>query len=98
MATKYGEWGARFQNILYAFRFDLNVSDLGRSWNVFQMPHRGRHPAEYHEWVLENFQLAAETAGEGNTAEFLALFKEWVVDRVLEDPTTIRAAYLKCHR
>ena len=98
MATKYGEWGADFQALLDAYGFDLDVADPTRSWNVFHMPHRGPHPVEYHQWVYESMELAAKTAGYGNTEEFLGLFDRWVVQRVLDDPTIVRVAYWKCHR
>ena len=98
MATKYGEWGADFQALLDGYGLGLDVADPARSWNVYQVPHVGPHPAEYHQWVYENMELAARAAGYGNTEEFKALFREWVVDRVRADPTIVRVAYWKCYR
>lgn len=98
MATKYGTWGERFQLLLDENGYNLTVADPTLSWNVYLMPHRGPHPGEYHQWVYENMELAAETAGYGNAVEFEALFDRWVVQRVLNDPTIVRVAYWKCHR
>jgi len=98
VATKYAEWGDAFQDILDDYELSLSVEDSARAWNVFPIPHRGPHPVEYHQWVLENFELAAKTAGHGNSAEFASLFRKWVVDRVKADPTIVRDAYWKCRR
>lgn len=95
MATQYGTWGEAFQAI--ADRYGLSVSDSARSWNVHRMAHRGPHPAEYHQWVLDNMELADETAN-GDVTAFRALFDQWVTQTVLDDPTIVRVAYWKCYR
>lgn len=95
MATQYGTWGETFQAIVG--RYGLSVSDSARSWNVHQIPHRGPHPVECHQWVLENMELADEVA-DGDVAVFLALFDQWVVQVVRADPTIVRLAYWECYR
>jgi hypothetical protein len=47
--------------------------------------------------VLENMELADSIAN-GDVSTFLALFDEWVVQKVLADPTIVRAAYWECRR
>ncbi|WP_456819499.1 AHH domain-containing protein [Cellulomonas sp. URHB0016] len=101
MATWYTGNGAKFQNILDAWGLNLQVegsANASAAWNLFEVAHRGRHPAEYHQWVMDNVENAAEQAGYGNTAEFLRLFNAWVVDVVKADPTILRLSYWKCHR
>ncbi len=97
MATQYGEWGQKFQELLDLYQLDLSVADSARAWNVYLMRHRGPHPVEYHTWVYENAKLAATTAGVSNTADFLAYFDQWVTQRVLADPTIVRKAYWECY-
>ncbi|HHS6528660.1 TPA: AHH domain-containing protein, partial [Campylobacter jejuni] len=38
----------KFQEILNSYDLKLNGD-----WNKVKMPHRGRHPNEYHEYILE---------------------------------------------
>lgn len=96
MATWYGAYGSEFQEVLDEYQLNLNVKST--TWNVFTIPHQGRHPKEYHDWVMENFRNAAKSAGVGNTQEFLRLFNRWVVDKVTADPTIVRVDYWKCYR
>ena len=49
--------------------------DLDGEWNKIRVPHEGRHPNAYHEYVLERMRLI-NTIAQGNTAEFLLLFEE----------------------
>lgn len=95
MATHYGAWGEEFQDIVQTY--GLDVEDAARAWNVFQIPHRGPHPQEYHQWALDNMQEADRQA-QGDVAVFKSLFNAWVVDVVKEDPTIVRLAYWKCYR
>lgn len=32
-------------------------------WNKAMMPHKGRHPNEYHEFVLDQMMTASKEAG-----------------------------------
>jgi hypothetical protein len=95
IATHYGEWGVEFQQLLE--RYGLSVTDGPRAWNVYLMPHVGPHPPEYHQWVLDNVRQADRIA-DGDLSTFLTLFDEWVVQKVLADPTIVRVAYWKCYR
>jgi len=77
--------------------YDLDLEDSAHEWNVHQIRHRGPHPAEYHEWVLENLEAANDVA-DGDREVFLRLFDQWVTQKVLADPTIVRVAYWKCYR
>lgn len=94
LATHYGAWGVEFQGI--ADIYGLSVEN-GTDWNVLRIPHRGPHPAEYHQWVLDNMQLIHEIA-QGDVATFKSLFEQWVTNVVRDDETIVRVAYWKCHR
>jgi hypothetical protein len=104
MATdKTGSWLVQFQAI--ASQYGLDVSDPSGQWNLFNMPHQGAHPWNYHNWVYQNMVLADEAAWaqypdqadlDLRKAVFLDLFDKWVVEVVLHDPTITRAGYWKC--
>jgi hypothetical protein len=52
-----------------ADRYGLRLAD---AWNTELMPHLGRHPNAYHEFVLDGMETAARQAG-SNQAKFLEL-------------------------
>lgn len=37
--------------------------DLNGSWNKEALPHLGRHPNDYHKFVMEEMDKAADMAG-----------------------------------
>jgi hypothetical protein len=43
-----------------ADRFGLSLDD---AWNTARLPHQGRHPNVYHEFVLRSMERAAAKAG-----------------------------------
>ena len=96
MATKYGQFGARFARIFARYGLSINAA-----WNVRMMPHRGPHPWSYHNWVMSNVTRAdaeARLAPESQRqAVFEQLFKQYVTDVVMSDPTIVRVAYWKCN-
>ena len=102
MATKYGDWAAKFNDILADVNSrdpsatPLRLDDPTRAWNQVQMPHLGPHPAEYHAWVLRNMRNAYNDSSD--TATFLSRFDEYVSRVVTGDPTIVRVAYWKCNR
>lgn len=53
------------------------------------MPHLGRHPNEYHQFVLNKMVQAAMKSG-GSREEFLKLFKQSIIKPVLENPSLLR--------
>ena len=48
--------------------------DLNDDWNIEPMPHQGRHPNEYHEWVIEQMNRIDDKA-QGNKDDFLRMFE-----------------------
>ncbi|MCR6648959.1 MAG: AHH domain-containing protein [Cellulomonas sp.] len=68
---------------------------LNQDWNLLPMPHRGRHPNAYHQWVLDNATLAAEAAGP-DAEEFVRLFETWVKRPIATNPLAVRGAWWRC--
>lgn len=95
MATKYGDWAKRFQEI--AGPYGLSINDSAKAWNLVRIPHRGPHPAGYHQWVLDNM-LEADRVANGDVVEFKRLFTAWVVDVVKNDPSIVRHSYWNCEK
>lgn len=63
--------------------------DLNGAWNKAAMPHLGRHPNDYHKFVLQGMEQAGREAG-GNQAKFLQLFDQYVKQPVLQNPSLLR--------
>jgi hypothetical protein len=61
-----------------ADRYGLRLAD---AWNTELMPHLGRHPNAYHEFVLDGMETAARQAG-SNQVKFLELFEQYVKDPI----------------
>ncbi|GEL95406.1 hypothetical protein CCO02nite_20640 [Cellulomonas composti] len=84
-------WTPYFEEIIE----DYPGLTLNQDWNLLSMPHRGRHPNAYHQWVLENMELAQEVAGD-DADEFLRLFAKWVREPIENNPLAIRGAWWRC--
>lgn len=65
--------------------------DLDEAWNKELLPHLGRHPNAYHNFVLQGMQRAAAEAG-GNTEKFLELYELYVKQPIRSNPALLRAA------
>jgi hypothetical protein len=63
--------------------------DLDEIWNRELLPHLGRHPDEYHEFVLEGMKRAAREAG-NDVNKFLKLFEKYVKAPVRQNPDLLR--------
>jgi len=79
-------WSPRMQKI--ADRYGLKLDEL---WNVESIPHQGRHPNEYHEFVQRGMTRAAREAGM-NKKKFLELFERYVKQPVRDNPDLLRKA------
>ena len=55
------------------------------------MPHQGRHPNAYHDWILEELQSIDKVA-KGNSNVFLELF-EGIKNTVKENPDMPRKSF-----
>jgi hypothetical protein len=63
--------------------------DLDDAWNKELLPHRGRHPDAYHEWVLERM-TEIDQAAQGNVEIFLDLYEQKVKQVVRENPAMLQ--------
>lgn len=82
--NKHSFYTKQMENIAKQFRLDLDGE-----WNKAAMPHLGRHPNAYHEFVLKGMKDAAAEAG-GSQARFLQLFDQYVKQPVLQNPSLLR--------
>jgi YD repeat-containing protein len=74
----------RMKEIAEEFELSLNGA-----WNKQALPHLGRHPNDYHNFVLQGMQNAKAGAG-GSQAEFLNLFNQYVKEPVIQNPGLLR--------
>lgn len=66
--------------------------DLDGDWNKEVLPHQGRHPNEYHEFVLEKMREIDKVA-DGDCQTFLRLFKQKVKKVVRDNPGMLYSEY-----
>ena len=62
---------------------------LDEAWNKAKLPHLGRHPNAYHNFVLSGMKKAAAEAG-GSRAKLLELFEQYVIKPVQQNPELLR--------
>jgi hypothetical protein len=83
------KWTALFDEIAKKYGVDLNGK-----WNKAPIPgHKGPHPDDYHQWVLKQMQDISNELGDCGTGcadQFKEMFKERVIDPVLENPKMIK--------
>ncbi len=65
--------------------------DLDDSWNKEYMPHQGRHPNEYHEYVLENMKQF-DIIAQGDKNVFLQLYEKMKV-HITDHPEMLNKDY-----
>ena len=85
-SNKNGDFTPQYKAIADQYGLDLNGS-----WNKDLLPHLGRHPNEYHRFVLENMRRAAKEAG-SNVNKFLELYQKYVVKPISKHPELLRKA------
>ncbi|EGQ7235151.1 hypothetical protein I6C54_001900 [Campylobacter coli] len=67
--------------------------ELDEDWNKVKMPHRGRHPNEYHEYILEKMsKIDKITRGDKN--KFLKEFEK-LKEEIKNNPAILRKEYYK---
>jgi hypothetical protein len=76
------QWTPEFEDIADKYKLDIDGP-----WNTAQMHHQGRHPNEYHEWMLAAFDRADKFA-KGNQQKFLG-FLEPYFQAVRENPEVL---------
>ena len=66
--------------------------DLDDSWNKELLPHQGRHPNEYHEFVLDEM-VQIDSIAQGNKDIFLELFEQNVKSIIRGNPEMLYKHY-----
>ncbi len=83
-ATDKGGISRYFEDITQ--RYDLQLDE---EWNKERLRHQGRHPYEYHAYVLGTMQFIDEEAA-GDRRRFLELYEELVKATVRSNPEMLR--------
>ena len=73
-----------------AKKYDLKLDD---AWNKDLLPHQGRHPNEYHEYILDSMKQFDDIA-QGDKDIFLILF-EGLKEDVKNNPDKLYKNYWK---
>ncbi|MCH5262821.1 MAG: AHH domain-containing protein, partial [Lachnospiraceae bacterium] len=69
-------------------KYDLDLDD---DWNKKMLPHQGRHPNEYHEYILDSMKQFDEIA-QGDQDKFLKLFEN-LKDEISDNPDMLYKNY-----
>ena len=85
-SNKSSKYTSQFESITKKYGLELDDA-----WNKELMPHQGRHPNAYHDWMLEELQTIDKVA-DGNRDVFLQMFED-VKITVKENPDMLRKAF-----
>ena len=66
--------------------------DLDGNWNKETLPHRGRHPNDYHKWVLDRM-MEIDKMPNMNRQEFLRQFDLQIKQPVRNNPMMLRKEF-----
>ncbi|BBU39214.1 MULTISPECIES: AHH domain-containing protein [Aeribacillus] len=69
-------------------KYGLDLDDV---WNIELLPHHGRHPNAYHEYVLSNIRTFDKIA-KGDKRKFLRLFEQ-VKQEIRKNPEMLYKDY-----
>lgn len=85
-SNKNSRYTKQFEEIID--KYDLN---LDGEWNKIIIPHKGRHPREYHEYVLgEMLMIDAQSSSK---EEFLTTYTDRLSKELLNNPEIIRYSF-----
>ena len=85
-SNKSSKYTSQFESIANKYKLDLDDT-----WNKELMPHQGRHPNAYHDWILDELQRIDNVA-KGNKDVFMKLFEE-LKNTVKENPDMLRKRF-----
>ena len=72
-------------------KYDIDLDD---DWNKELLPHQGRHPNAYHEWILDQMRNIDSIAN-GNKYIFLELYESEIKNVIRENPDMLYSKYWK---
>ena len=84
--NKSQKYTARFEKI--SKKYNLNLDD---PWNKELMPHQGRHPNEYHDYVLDQMKKF-DMVSKGNKDVFLKLYEQ-MKQKIIGKPEMLTKEY-----
>jgi len=70
-------------------KYKLNLND---DWNKAKLPHIGRHPNEYHQWVLRQM-MEIDRIPNMTPSEFIFQFNNRIIKPVIDNPEMIYKSY-----
>ena len=76
----------QFEKIASKYKLDLNGN-----WNKVSMPHAGRHPNDYHKYILRQMDNIDKVA-QGNKSVFLTEFGK-VQQTIINNPGMLTKNY-----
>jgi hypothetical protein len=82
--NKHSAWTPKMQSIAREFHLDLDGA-----WNKAMLPHLGRHPNAYHQFVYDGM-MKASAGAKGRQDLFLKLFDQYVKQPILKNPNLLR--------
>jgi hypothetical protein len=86
--NKNKKYTSQFENITQKYGLDLD-----EDWNKKLMPHQGRHPNAYHDYVLDNMQKFDRIAN-GDRTKFLKLYDQ-MKQKIINNPEMLYKNYWK---
>lgn len=84
--NKSKKYTSQFENIANKYNLDLDGA-----WNKELMPHQGRHPNAYHDYVLDNMQKFDKIA-QGDQTKFLKLYDQ-MKQKIISNPDMLYKKY-----
>ena len=87
-SNKSKKYTSQFESITKKYGLDLDGD-----WNKQSMPHQGRHPYAYHDYVLDNMQKCDRIAN-GDKTKFLKLYDQ-MKQKIINNPEMLYKDYWK---
>ncbi len=69
-------------------KYGFSLDDV---WNKDLLPHQGRHPNAYHDYILDNMQRFDRVA-DGDKDKFLKLFGQ-LKQKIIDNPAVLYKDY-----
>lgn len=88
VSNKSKKYTSQFESITKKYGLDLDGD-----WNKQSMPHQGRHPYAYHDYVLDNMQKFDRIAN-GDKTKFLKLYDQ-MKQKIINNPEMLYKDYWK---
>lgn len=70
-------------------KYGLNLNE---NWNTDYLPHQGRHPNMYHEWVLDQMRIIDKMPNM-NQYEFVNQFNIRVKQTIINNPEMLSKSF-----